>query len=133
MSFLSKIIGEEVNAKDENLAVSIQSHLTLLLNSRRGMTPHLEKYGLPDIHYIYYSLPHSLNRLADAIKDTVVTFEPRLQDVAVSLVSADETSFRATYRISGRLSDGSAVSRLTFETEVLRDGRSKTSLVTRYG
>ncbi len=132
-NILSAITGRTGEDWEDDLAVSIQAHLTQLLNSRRGMTPHLTHYGLPDIHYVYYSLPQSLEKLAGEIKDTITRYEPRLTAVAVSFVSASTDTFRATYRISGEVAEGSRVSRLTFETEVLRDGRAQTSLVTQYG
>ena len=131
-NFLSKITGM-ATGQEEDLAVSIQAHLSQLLNTRRGMVPHLDGYGLPDIHYVYYSLPHSLKRLAEEIRQTIVHYEPRLRKVDVQLVSASAETFHATFRISGEVAEGSRVSRLTFETEVLRDGRANTSLVTQYG
>jgi len=132
-NILSTITGRAEAGSQDDLAVSIQAHLTQLLNSRRGMTPHLSHYGLPDIHYVYYSLPHSLEKLAGEIKETIIRYEPRLTAVSVTFVSASSDSFRATYRIAGEVAEGSRVSRLTFETEVLRNGRAETSLVTQYG
>ena len=131
-NFLSKITGT-VTDHEEDMAVSIQAHLSQLLNTRREMAPHLAHYGLPDIHHVYYSLPYSLNRLAEEIKQTVTHYEPRLREVEVKLVSTSAETFHATFRISGEVAEGSKVSRLTFETEVLRDGRANTSLVTQYG
>lgn len=131
-NFLSIIRGRIGNL-DEDLAVSIQAHLTQLLNTRRGMTPHLHHYGLPDIHTIYYSLPGSLEKLAGEIRETILRYEPRLRKVKVELVSSAQDNFRVTYRISGEVVEGSSFSTLTFETEVLRDGRSKTSVVHHYG
>ncbi len=131
-SLLSKITGQAME-DHAHMAVSIQAHLTQLLNTRRGMTPHLHDYGLPDIHSVYYSLPHSLKRLADEIKQTIKCYEPRLGNVQVQLVSTSTENFRALFRISGEVREGSRISRLTFETEVLQDGRANTSLVTQYG
>ena len=131
-NFLSVIRGN-AQERNDDLAISIQAHLTLLLNTRRGMSPHLHHYGLPDIHSIYESLPHSLEELAGEIRETIMTYEPRLKKVNVDLASTERDNFRVTYKISGEIIQGSSVSRLTFETEVLRDGRSQTSLVRRYG
>jgi len=137
INFLSKIIGKGVDHGSEDLASSIQAHLVHLLNVRQGKTEHLEGYGLPDIHEIYYNLPGSLNQLAERIKETVRRYEPRLSHVEVSLVSEANLSsleeFRATYRISGEVVEGSRVSRLSFQTELERDGRAHTQLVTQYG
>ena len=41
--------------------------------------------------------------------------------------------FRASYRISGEVVEGSEISRLTFRTELERDGRAHTQLVKQYG
>ena len=131
--FLSRIIGMGGDNPDENLAASIQAHLVVLLNTRRGMIEHLPDYGLPDIHYVYYSLPKSLEILAEDIKNTVETYEPRLRKVVVKRVSQDKDVFRALYTIEAEIAEGSGISRLTFETMVYRDGRSHVALVNRYG
>jgi len=71
LNFLSKITGVGRGDAGEDLAASIQSHLLLLLNTRKGQVMHLPEFGLPDIHYVYYSLPQSLERLAEEIKTTI--------------------------------------------------------------
>ena len=136
-SFLSKISGQEMDSGGEDLAVSIQTHLVHLLNIRQGKTEHLEGYGLPDIHEVYYNLPGSLEVLAKRIQQTVERYEPRLRNVEVCLAAETNPSsldeFRATYRISGEVGEGSEVSHLTFRTELERDGHAHTQLVKRYG
>jgi len=136
-NFLSKITGRGMDShEEEGLAVSIQQHLVHLLNMRQGRTEHLEGYGLPDIHEIYFNLPGSLEVLAKRIEETVVRYEPRLTRVAVNQLEGpdpDGDSFRVTYKISGEVVEGSHVSRLTFRTEVARDGHAVTSLVSQYG
>lgn len=132
-NLLAKITGRADSHTDEDLAVSIQSHLTQLLNNRWGMTPHLENYGLPDIHYVYYSLPHSLISLGDHIRQTITRYEPRLRKVQVTRAGEASDDFRVTYRITGEVISGSGASKLTFETEVLRDGQTRISLSTQYG
>lgn len=134
--FLSKIRGNH-GGDEENLAASIQAHLVHLLNVRQGMTPHLKDYGLPDIQEVFYKLPGSLDTLADNIRQTVTTYEPRLSNVKVRLISDTKLEsledFRATYQITADLIEGARVSRLQFDTEVERDGRANTRLVNRYG
>jgi len=135
--FLQKITGRDFDSfgtEDslEKMVDSIQSHLVLLLNTRQGMTFHLEGYGLPDIHSVYHELPKSLDQLGDQIKETLETYEPRLQSIKVVLKNKPEDTFRATFHITGVVRKGSEVSRIIFQTDVLNDGSSKTKLVDRY-
>jgi len=136
-NFLSKITGKGMSHRgEEPIAISIQEHLVHLLNMRQGRTQHLEGYGLPDIHEIYFNLPGSLEVLATRIRETIERYEPRLTAVRVDQLEKpdrDADQFRVTYRISGQVIEGSSVSKLTFRTEVARDGRAITSLVRQYG
>ena len=127
-TFLQKFTGQSLEPPDSDLAVSIRYHLKLLLNCRQGMAPHIPDFGIPDIHYIYYSLPRSLEELSEDIKASIVKYEPRITNVHVELVETGEQTFCATYRIIAELVDGSRVSNLTFTTQVRRDGQSDTLL-----
>ena len=135
--FLQKIMGKnfgDTSAEDsfENLVESIQSHMVLLLNTRQGMTVHLENYGLPDIHTVYHELPKSLDELGDQIRETLEIYEPRLSNIKVTLKKKPEDSFQASFHITGIVVRGSEASRITFQTDVLNDGSSKTMVVDRY-
>ncbi|MDJ0838739.1 MAG: type VI secretion system baseplate subunit TssE [Acidobacteriota bacterium] len=136
-NFLSKITGRAMEgSRSEDLAVSIQEHLVHLLNIRQGRTQHLEDYGLPDIHEIYYNLPGSLKNLAERIEKTIKKYEPRLSGVRVrqeNRAGYDDDEFSVTYRITGEVVEGTRVSRLTFRTEVARDGHATMDLVKQYG
>lgn len=128
--FMDVIAGGE--ARHRGLAESIQEHLGLLLNNRKGMTAHIPDFGLPDIHYVYYSLPQSLENLGREIKRTVEKYEPRLARVEVTLRDTSETTFRATFQITGEVHEDGRVSKLTFQTNVMRDGSAETSVVNPY-
>ncbi|CAM2067569.1 type VI secretion system baseplate subunit TssE [Sulfidibacter corallicola] len=129
-NFMDVITGGERYHRD--LAESIQEHLALLLNNRKGMTAHLPDFGLPDIHYVYYSLPQSLENLGSEIKRTIEKFEPRLKRVEVRLQDTSHETFRATYRVTGEIKENGRVSKLTFHTDVLRDGSAETAVVNPY-
>jgi len=53
--------------------------------------------------------------------------------VTVRLIDSSTENFRASYRITAEVTEGSKTSSLTFETEVNRVGQSDTHLVNRYG
>ncbi|PID46600.1 MAG: type VI secretion system baseplate subunit TssE [Proteobacteria bacterium] len=135
--FLQKITGKDFDVLGqedsiERLVESIQSHMVLLLNTRQGMTFHLDKYGLPDIHSVYHELPKSLDQLGDQIKETLEIYEPRLHNIKVKLKNKPEDTFRATFHITGIVKKGSEASKIIFRTDVLNDGSSETKVVDRY-
>lgn len=132
-NFLKKITGQNLRLqRTENLVESIQSNLMQILNTRQGMVEHIPDYGLPDIHYVYNSLPKSLDALGAEIQKALEKYEPRLSSVTVKFVTKAEDTFRATYHILGEVREGSSVARITFQTEVLRDGSAEAFVVNQY-
>lgn len=132
-NFLKKITGENLRRQqEEDMIASIQSNLVLILNTRQGMTEHLPDFGLPDIHYVYNSLPQSLDALGEEIRQSLQKYEPRLRNIQVRFVSKSSDTFRATYHILGEIREGAEVSRIAFKTEVLRDGSADAYVVNQY-
>lgn len=129
-NFLKKIMGEHLRTKQaETLSESIRENLAHLLNARQGMVNHLPDYGLPDVHKMFQSLPKSLEALGAEIRDVIIKYEPRLKNVNVRLRQKAEDTFRATFIITAEVREGSRVSKLTFRTEVLRDGAAEAYVV----
>ncbi len=81
---------------------SVQRDLEWLLNSRRTMWPapvgldevHRSgyEYGLVDTTGLYVGSATGRTNLREAIEDTIARFEPRLANVRVRLVDADQKS-----------------------------------------
>lgn len=129
-NFLKKINGESLHRKEsENLSESIRENLVYLLNARQGMVVHLPDYGLPDVHKMFQSLPKSLEALGADIRDVIIKYEPRLANVSVRLRQKADDTFRATFIITAEVREGSRISKLTFRTEVLRDGAAEMYVV----
>ncbi|MCB1042672.1 MAG: type VI secretion system baseplate subunit TssE [Acidobacteria bacterium] len=132
-NFLKKITGQNLRLnQEESLVESIQSNLVQVLNTRQGMVAHIADFGLPDIHYVYSSLPKSLDSLGLEIKKVLEKYEPRLEKLNVRFVEKANDTFRATYHITGEVREGSKVSKITFQTEVLRDGSADAFVVNQY-
>lgn len=100
-------------------ADSIARHLRCLFNSRRGSVAHLPLYGLPDISQIYQELPDSLYGFIEAIRETVIQYEPRLSHVRVSPVPIQNEDCVIHIRISGVLAAGDTIQ---FETYFVSGG-----------
>lgn len=104
------------------LIKSVQSHLTHLLNTRKGSLSYLPDYGLPDLHEIYQNLPGSIAQLIKALTELIQKYEPRIVNFTLipretqkveqvlelemhaKLVSTEEYRFRTQF-----LSNGSAM------------------------
>ncbi len=81
---------------------SVQRDIEWLLNSRRTMwlAPtgldevhrSVYEYGLPDTTALFVGSLEGRNSLREAVEDTIARFEPRLANVRVRLVDADQKS-----------------------------------------
>jgi len=132
-NFLKKILGISLKSEhEESLIESIQSNLVLILNTRQGMTETIPDFGLPDIHQVYNALPKSLDGLGEEIRRTITRYEPRLRSVSVRFVTKASDTFRASYHITGEVRIGATSSRITFQTDVIRDGSADAYLVNQY-
>jgi len=101
-------------------AWSIRNHLKMLLNSKRGSLEYIDDYGLPDISEIYQDMPDSLDRLGREIERVIRKYEPRLQNVKVTLVQKEqEDRFRATYLVESEIARGDT---LNFQTRLNANG-----------
>lgn len=88
-------------SETDEMVLSIQDHLTFLLNARRESLPHMPEYGMPDLTDIYSNLPYSLDQLVAEVSRCIEKYEPRLRNVRVSVDSSDGTECVIHLRIEG--------------------------------
>lgn len=131
--FLNKITGLTGPGSNESLEASIQEHLAILLNTRRGSVPHEPDYGLPNIHEIYQDHLDAHEQLALLIQKTLTRFEPRLRMVEVKKDPNADQATRLVFQIKGKIQAGSGESQFSFKTEVSRDGRYQQTGAANYG
>ncbi|MET0645149.1 MAG: type VI secretion system baseplate subunit TssE [Pyrinomonadaceae bacterium] len=136
LSVLDRLIDEHPKERDERPG-SRQSSLRLfkqamrrdlewLLNTRQlagGLPEGLEElraslaaYGLPDFTGATSDEGASQTRVRAAIEDAIRSFEPRLQDVNVSLEPQRETERSLRFRIDALLMIDPAPEPVTFDT-----------------
>jgi type VI secretion system protein len=115
-------------AKVEDVAVanrrilSIMDHLTRMFNTRRGITPHLKEYGLPDVSEIYRKMPHGMEELQQAIVTAVEKYEPRLTRVRVTPREHDKSYHRMIFILTAELKGTGQ--RVRFQTTFASSGES---------
>jgi type VI secretion system protein len=88
--------------EDEKLRNSIVENLKMVLQTRRGSVKHLPDFGIPDIRQIYFN-EGTIESVPDRIRETILKYEPRLEDVRVKKKEFDEKNMRMTLEISAQI------------------------------
>jgi type VI secretion system protein ImpF len=121
-----KEVQEGRNQSLKELKDSVRRDLEWLLNSRRTPAEPAASakelwrsvycFGLPDITGVALSSGEDRNRLARMVETAVASFEPRLQNVTVSMkpMAADSKVLR--FQIEGLLRTEPAPARVFFDT-----------------
>lgn len=133
---LDRLVDEDPRVREEGtipyaqavrrLRVALRRDLEWLLNTRRTIvTPpewctelpySLFHYGLPDLTSYSMSNPNDQDRLASMIEQAVTTFEPRLMNVAVSMLNAKGGARVVKFQIEGYLRIEPGPERIQFDT-----------------
>ncbi len=110
------------------LKQSLKRDLEWLLNSRQvpgGLPPDLEEinrslasFGLADFTQLNVKTQADQNRLRRAIENAISSFEPRLEDVIVTLMPAEKNQNAVHFRIDARLRIEPAPEPVTFDTSL---------------
>lgn len=97
------------HADYQSLKLILKQDLQQLLNTRRPYLPaaqnfSLADYGLPDLSQFNPNAERDCEALRQAIQATIHQFEPRLQDVSVSLLETEDNEpFKISLKITGHL------------------------------
>lgn len=107
------------------LKESVKRDLEQLLNTRQSgdwLPPDLKElnsslaaYGLPDFSSVSIKSPSEQGRLRRALEAAISTFEPRLEDVAITLLPLGELRRSLHFRIDARLKVEPAPEPVTFD------------------
>lgn len=108
------------------LKLAVKRDLEWLLNTRMiaeappaglvEVNRSLATFGLPDFTSSTVKGPDDHDRLRHAVEEAVRVFEPRLQDVQVSLEGAAEMERSVRFRIDARLKVDPSPEPVTFDT-----------------
>jgi type VI secretion system protein len=126
-AFIEHIAGRSALHPDAeppaSMIQAVKESLVLLLNTRQGQVPYLQDYGLPDLSDIIKSYPDSLFHLGLAIKTTINKYEPRIQNVRVTLLSSSTKFFEAKFTIQGiLLTEDKESQQVKFQTTLSHNG-----------
>ena len=135
LSVLDRLIDFEPEARQEapasrskslrQLKQAIRRDLEWLLNTRLAWQPPEElpllrdsllSWGLPDFSTLSVRNADDQQTLVHALESTLRRFEPRLQDVAVSLAQTSDVERAMRFRIEARLRIDPVPEPVTFDT-----------------
>lgn len=83
---------------------SVAEHLRTLLNSRNGLSATVPGYGLVDFNDVVHNFPDGVRVIQHSIRDAILRYEPRLQNVSVRHVESSD-GLTLAFEIVGRLAD----------------------------
>ena len=136
LSVLDRLLDYEPDISREGIASraknlrqlkqSVRRDLEWLLNTRQTADPlppglkelnrSLAAYGLPDMSTVNVRNPSDQNRMLRSLESAISIFEPRLQDIHVSLEGGREGERALRFRIDARLWVDPAPEPVTFDT-----------------
>jgi len=102
---------------------SIQEHLQRILNTRQGNVIIAKDYGIPDFTNFMNAFPEAQRELERIIRNTIQTYEPRLQGVRVSFLPRDDDPLSLSFQIQARLALKENRDAVTFESIVDAGGQ----------
>lgn len=101
---------------DQETRDSVLEHLRVMCETRAGTMVTCPDYGTATVSEMVHSFPDAIAAMARAIKNTIKEYEPRLTNVEITHIPAEDLTLR--YEISAYLvGDGSKVP-VQFETSL---------------
>lgn len=100
---------------------SVLEHLRVLLNTRQGEAPCALDFGVLDLSDVVHAFPIAYDQLAQAIRATILEYEPRLRSVTVRHLPDDGLTLR--FEIGAQLAGPRGNRAVRFATTVRPGGR----------
>jgi type VI secretion system protein len=98
----------------------VLEHLRCLLNTRRGNSALDPSYGIPDLTDALHAYPLSASAICAELASTVRRYEPRLQNVRVTVAGNGQPGMELRFEIHATLVRAKTPVRLS--TQVTRAG-----------
>lgn len=120
---LEKNPSRRITEDPNEMIHSVQEHLQCLLNTRQGSAPIADDYGIPDFTNLMTGFDESKRSVEQTIRNTILTYEPRLQGVRVTLLQQDDDKLSLRFQISAQLISRDSHDPVMFESVLDAGGR----------
>jgi len=88
---------ERVMYRGDDLESVVVDHLRRMLNTRQGSSLTVPDYGIVELSELMHDFPDALGIMQRAIKNSILTYEPRLKNVQVRAITGDELNQMFVY------------------------------------
>ncbi len=102
-------------ASDAEIRDSILANLSYMCGTRLGTMLTCPDYGVADVSEMVHAFPDAIGLMAQSLRHTIQTYEPRLQNVQVVHVPGEGGDLTLRFEIRGRVATSSK-SPVKFET-----------------
>ena len=103
-------------ATEEETRRSVLDHLRAMCTTRHGTMTTLPDYGVADVSEMIHAFPDAIAEMARSIRHTIQMYEPRLTNVRIKHIPADDLTLR--YELTAQLVTGNAKIPVEFETTI---------------
>lgn len=104
------------NISDAETRESVLAHLKMMCETRAGTMLTCPEYGTATVSEMVHSFPDAIAEMARAIRTTIREYEPRLTNVKITHVPAEDLTLR--YEITAQLVTDGAKVPVQFETSL---------------
>ena len=124
-SLFEKLTGEldDVKHDDENaLYVSIANNLSNIFSTNVGNSEACQHYGKPELNDINLGLEESLGNISKSFKESIMEYEPRLQNVSVKAATNAYNLSKIHITITGYMQANDQSMRVEYMAYISGDG-----------
>lgn len=108
--------GDNRRTTDLDIRESVLEHLRIMCTTRQGTMSTCADFGVCDVSELLHAFPDAIADMARSIRHTILTYEPRLANVRVRHIPAEDLTLR--FEITAQLVGQTGKSPVAFETTV---------------
>ncbi len=108
--------GPQQSASDCDLRDSILLNLEHMCATRVGSMLTAPDYGIADVSEMVHAFPDAITLMAQTLKHTIQSYEPRLQSVQIIHIPSENGELTLRFEIRARISSGVSKQTIKFET-----------------
>ena len=95
---------------------SILQNLMNMCCTRLGTMLTCPDYGIADVSEMIHSFPDAISLMAQTLRHTILTYEPRLQNIQVTHIPSEHTDLTLRFEVRGRVVLEGSKTAVKFET-----------------